>query len=188
MTTPTTLHTRAADMPTTEQLLREALAALECGIWDYGPGQDQHDACTEMCKRISAHLTQLTALDELVRENERLGLYEPKVGVSAPYYPAMPQAFADYMAQQMPPGTVISEPLWWAPRIWRTAMRLYAAPPAAPRTLTDERIAELMEQAQVFASAWSLVGGVFDDGDGIERAEEEKARLRAMLSATPEQL
>jgi hypothetical protein len=86
---------------------------------------------------LIAELRAAAALDELVRENERLGLYEtpaasePKVGVSAPYYPAMPQAFADYMAQQMPPGTVISEPLWWAPRIWRTAMRLYAAPPAA---------------------------------------------------------
>jgi hypothetical protein len=77
-----------------------------------------HEAHHDLIARIDAALAQPAAS-------------EPKVGVSAPYYPAMPQAFADYMAQQMPPGTVISEPLWWAPRIWRTAMRLYAAPPAA---------------------------------------------------------
>jgi hypothetical protein len=43
------------------------------------------------------------------------------------------------------------------------------------------RVEQIMEQAQVFASAWSLVGGPFDTGDGLERAEEEKERLRALL-------
>ena len=40
----------------------------------------------------------------------------------------------------------------------------------------------VMEQAQVFASAWSLVGGRFDFGNGLETAEQEKAALRAMLT------
>lgn len=39
----------------------------------------------------------------------------------------------------------------------------------------------IMEQAQAFASAWSLVGGAFDGGDGKERAEEEKAELQRMV-------
>ena len=39
----------------------------------------------------------------------------------------------------------------------------------------------IMEQAQSFASAWSLVGGAFDGGDGKERAEEEKAELQRMV-------
>lgn len=39
----------------------------------------------------------------------------------------------------------------------------------------------IMEQAQAFASAWSLVGGIFDGGDGMERAEEEKAELQRMV-------
>jgi hypothetical protein len=30
----------------------------------------------------------------------------------------------------------------------------------------------IMSQAQVFASAWSLVGGPFDHGDALENAEE----------------
>ncbi|MGG2810172.1 host nuclease inhibitor protein [Pseudomonas aeruginosa] len=39
----------------------------------------------------------------------------------------------------------------------------------------------IMSQAQVFASAWSLVGGTFDNGHAIENAEEAKAELREML-------
>ncbi len=39
----------------------------------------------------------------------------------------------------------------------------------------------IMEQAQVFASAWSLVGGPFDQGNALENAEEAKAELREML-------
>ena len=42
-------------------------------------------------------------------------------------------------------------------------------------------IEKLMEQAQVFASAWSLVGGMFDKGDQLKQAEEEKAELRRMM-------
>lgn len=39
----------------------------------------------------------------------------------------------------------------------------------------------LMEQAQVFASAWSLVDGPFDDGHALEKAEDEKENLRDMI-------
>lgn len=42
-------------------------------------------------------------------------------------------------------------------------------------------ISSVMDQAQVFASAWSLVGGPFDNGDALEHAEEAKEELRAML-------
>lgn len=37
---------------------------------------------------------------------------------------------------------------------------------------------EIMEQAQVFASAWSLVGGKFDDGSMLDRATRAKQDLR----------
>ena len=43
----------------------------------------------------------------------------------------------------------------------------------------------VMEQAQVFASAWSLVGGRFDSGNGLEEAKQAKAELRAMLATPP---
>lgn len=49
-------------------------------------------------------------------------------------------------------------------------------------------IAMLMEQAQVFASAWSLVGGTFDQGDQLQVAEDEKARLEDMLDLFQDQV
>lgn len=39
----------------------------------------------------------------------------------------------------------------------------------------------LMGMVQEFASAWSLVGGVFDSGDGLERAEELRTALESAL-------
>lgn len=46
----------------------------------------------------------------------------------------------------------------------------------------SEWIDSIMSQAQVFASAWSLVGGGFDAGDMMEVAYQEKAELRDMLT------
>ncbi len=43
------------------------------------------------------------------------------------------------------------------------------------------QIDNIMEQAQVFASAWALAGGRFDSGDGFEIAEQEKQALRAAI-------
>ena len=40
---------------------------------------------------------------------------------------------------------------------------------------------KIMEQAQVFASAWSLVGSRFDFGDAIDNANEEEERLGQMI-------
>lgn len=48
-------------------------------------------------------------------------------------------------------------------------------------TDTTVSVDTIMEQAQVFASAWSLVGGPFDQGDALENAKEAKAELREML-------
>ena len=46
-------------------------------------------------------------------------------------------------------------------------------------------IDSVMDQAQIFASAWSLVGGRFDSGNGLKDAEQAKAELRAMLTTPP---
>ena len=59
---------------------------------------------------------------------------------------------------------------------------------AAPVQPVQEPVAwvdSVMEQAQVFASAWSLVGGRFDSGNGLEEAKQAKAELRAMLATPP---
>ncbi len=44
----------------------------------------------------------------------------------------------------------------------------------------------VMEQAQVFASAWSIVGSRFAGSKGLENAEQAKAELRAMLTHPPQ--
>jgi hypothetical protein len=49
----------------------------------------------------------------------------------------------------------------------------------------DAWVDSVMEQAQVFASAWSLVGSRFDFGNAMEDAEAAKSELRAMLAAAP---
>ena len=49
-------------------------------------------------------------------------------------------------------------------------------------------IETLMEQAQVYASAWSLVGGPFDGGDQLEKANQEKHDLEEMLEDFLEQV
>ena len=56
----------------------------------------------------------------------------------------------------------------------------------------QEAVNTIMEQAQVFASAWSLVGGRFDSGNGLADAEDAKLELRslvrslALYAATPQ--
>lgn len=40
---------------------------------------------------------------------------------------------------------------------------------------------EVMEQVQVYASTWSLVGGPFDSGDTLDRAHSEKAKLKILV-------
>jgi hypothetical protein len=52
----------------------------------------------------------------------------------------------------------------------------------AQPTLSEEQINAIMSQVQVFASAWSRVGGWFDSGQALVDANEAKAELRAMLA------
>jgi len=50
--------------------------------------------------------------------------------------------------------------------------------------MTDKKalkLREIMEQAQVFASAWSLVGGRFDGGNAMDDAEVAKMALHQMI-------
>lgn len=44
-------------------------------------------------------------------------------------------------------------------------------------------IDEIMEQAQVFASGWAMVGSRFDDGGALDEAEGSKVVLRYMIAA-----
>lgn len=55
--------------------------------------------------------------------------------------------------------------------------------PEVNQTTTDQ----LMAQAQVFASAWSLIHGPFDRGNRLENAEEARDELREMIDDLMEQ-
>ena len=63
---------------------------------------------------------------------------------------------------------------------WQAKLAEPSTPPAGERELLIDKI---MEQAQVFASSWSLVGGPFDSGDLLEQSGVEKAELREMIAA-----
>lgn len=65
----------------------------------------------------------------------------------------------------------------------KAACELLKAIPSAPRRhpALENWVEEVMAQAQVFASAWALVGSRFDSGDGLAVAEAAKAELRKML-------
>ncbi|WP_342595506.1 hypothetical protein AAGT95_03075 [Salinicola lusitanus] len=40
---------------------------------------------------------------------------------------------------------------------------------------------EIMEQAQCYTSTWSSVGGLFDHGDTLTRAQDEETELRRLV-------
>jgi hypothetical protein len=48
--------------------------------------------------------------------------------------------------------------------------------------MSDKNIKAIMDQAQVFASSWSMVGGPFAADDQLERAKEEKAELKKLVT------
>jgi hypothetical protein len=52
-----------------------------------------------------------------------------------------------------------------------------------PSDHVEPTISAIMEQAQVFASTYSLVGGRFDDGSKMAQSNEEKADLEQMIRA-----
>jgi hypothetical protein len=59
----------------------------------------------------------------------------------------------------------------------------------AARMALEAQVENILEQAQVFASAWALVGGRFDGGNAMDDAEVAKNNLRQMvLEALAEQL
>ena len=48
--------------------------------------------------------------------------------------------------------------------------------------MSEKNIKAIMDQAQVFASSWSMVGGPFAADDQLERAEEEKFELQKLVT------
>jgi len=52
--------------------------------------------------------------------------------------------------------------------------------------MSEKTVKAIMEQAQVFASSWSMVGGPFAADDQLDRAEEEKAELKKLITGALE--
>lgn len=63
-------------------------------------------------------------------------------------------------------------------------LREAQAEPVA-RDAPEKWVRQVMEQAQVFASAWALVGSRFDNGGEMDNATAEKEHLRKMISVLP---
>jgi hypothetical protein len=49
--------------------------------------------------------------------------------------------------------------------------------------MSEKTVKSIMEQAQVYASSWSMVGGPFAADNQLELAEEEKAELEKLVTA-----
>ncbi|MBV7478252.1 hypothetical protein [Pseudomonas sp. PDM31] len=52
--------------------------------------------------------------------------------------------------------------------------------------MSEKTVKAIMEQAQVFASSWSMVGGPFAADDQLERAEGEKLELKKLVTGALE--
>ena len=57
--------------------------------------------------------------------NELLHRARTDLATPPPQPPTDEERLADFtkwLAREMPPNTIIGDPLWWAPRIWRAAL------------------------------------------------------------------
>ncbi|MCA4964692.1 hypothetical protein [Pseudomonas sp. Y24-6] len=52
--------------------------------------------------------------------------------------------------------------------------------------MSEKTLKAIMEQAQVFASSWSMVGSPFAAADQLERAEDEKLELEKLVAGALE--
>ena len=106
-------------------------------------------------------------------------------GFEGAYARALAATPAPAPAQGEPFGHFRAEPFGWTDCAEddEGAIALYERPQEVG--MTDEQktwaVNQLMGQAQVFASVWSLVGGRFDFGNAREEAEKAKTELRSMV-------
>ena len=118
--------------------------------------------------------------------SEAARAYGAACRTAAPAAPSVPPLPDDTIAAALadPACTRLRE---WAAigPVQRAAVQSFADRLAAAPSVPAGWVDAVMEQAQVFASAWSLVGSPFDDGDALGTANEEKEALRAMLAAAP---
>jgi hypothetical protein len=52
----TQLAEKSSEADALRAMLIKARAGLSCGLWDYGPGQDEHEQCNELLAEIDVVL------------------------------------------------------------------------------------------------------------------------------------
>ena len=75
---------------------------------------------------------------------------------------SMPAEFDAWLAKEMPPLTVVDNPSWWAPRIWRAALRTGAVPLTSSTTL------------EAGPDLWSFLRDVLRNGAAIESQQGQQ--------------
>jgi hypothetical protein len=50
------IDAQAAEIKQLRAMLQKARGGLSCGLWDYGPGQSEHDQCDELIAEIDVTL------------------------------------------------------------------------------------------------------------------------------------
>ena len=63
------------------------------------------------------------------------------------------------------------------------ALATTAAPLPEPALSVDEAVEVIVDEGQVFASAWSMVDGPFDQGSAMDDANEAKDRFHSVVRA-----
>lgn len=104
----------------------------------------------------------------------------------------VPEGFADRLSREMPAGTVIADPAWWAPRILRAIGAAPAAPTAAPADHADKLERIIMEKrielVPEYEGGWRA--NVYRDSDepqATAAGTTPSAAVKAALkSAAPE--
>lgn len=135
--------------------------------------------------------------EQVAEQVERWLATQPADATEAQKLPPLPDP--DGYCTMTPAGSVIVPPqdfakhnayaIFTAAQLRAYACEAVAAALAAPAAsgMTDaarQRAVEtIMTEAQVFASAWALVGGRFDDGSGMDAANEAKDELRRVVAS-----
>lgn len=84
---------------------------------------DFRKSCAELIKIVEEHCNPDDyALPDVA---DILSRARAELATPPPEPPTDKERLADFtkwLAREMPPNTIIGDPLWWAPRIWRVAL------------------------------------------------------------------
>jgi len=89
---------------------------------------DFRQLCTDLVNELHAYKIANEQHDDALITRARAALAAEQQG---PQWSTLPSDegwfidFAKWLAREMPPGTVISNPMWWAPRVARAVLTRY---------------------------------------------------------------